>query len=471
MRLRAVVVALTLTRLAAAESTPFERDLAKAVAVPGGLTAREVAERASSSSFDVGARRAELAAAAAGLDQAYAAYLPRAALLGRYTRLSDSGDQSAGNIVVAPGAPAGPLPPGQQLVNVPLSFKTLKNQWSFQASLSVPISDYFLRLGAVHASARAGHDAAREALVASERQARADAAIAYWVWVRAELDTVVAERALEQAKTHLADAKVAEDVGSASRADVLRSESQVARTELLVESSKNLAEVAEERLRIVMRAPEGTRFRIGEDPRVAPPPLANESTKSLLGRAIAKRPELASLRALAATHRRAARAERAGQLPRLDGFANYYYANPNQRVFPQRDEFKSSWDLGLSATWVLSDIPGAGAAARGELARAQAAEAQAKALEDRVRLEVTQAQKDAREADLALRTTEKGLSSAEEAYRVRRIAFQNGKASSTELLDAETDLTRARFEALGARVAARVARVRLAFAVGDDVAR
>jgi outer membrane protein TolC len=39
------------------------------------------------------------------------------------------------------------------------------------------------------------------------------------------------------------------------------------------------------------------------------------------------------------------------------------------------------------------------------------------------------------------------------------------------VIDAETELTRARLEALNAQIDARIARVRFAHAVGDDVAR
>ena len=39
--------------------------------------------------------------------------------------------------------------------------------------------------------------------------------------------------------------------------------------------------------------------------------------------------------------------------------------------------------------------------------------------------------------------------------------------TSAELLDAETNLTRARFESINARIDARIARVRLAHALGE----
>ena len=76
-----------------------------------------------------------------------------------------------------------------------------------------------------------------------------------------------------------------------------------------------------------------------------------------------------------------------------------------------------------------------------------------------------------REAEVAIESTARGLAAAEESYRVRRSLFQNGRATSVELTDAETDLTRARLEAINARVDLRIAHVRIEHALGRDVAR
>ena len=51
---------------------------------------------------------------------------------------------------------------------------------------------------------------------------------------------------------------------------------------------------------------------------------------------------------------------------------------------------------------------------------------------------------------------------------MRRDLYANGRATSIELTDAETDLTQARLNAVGARIDQRVARVRLVHALGRD---
>ncbi len=452
-----------------AEPSSFEQTLDRELGHSAGLTSDQVARRASATSFDVKARRAELTAAAADVDRALSGYMPKLSLSARYTRLSDSGSSDAGSIVVAPGAPPGPLAAGAPLANVPLSFETLKNQYVFQASLTVPVSDYFTRTPDRHAASKLSRDSARSNLEATKRRAAADARIAYYTWVRAKLGLIVAEQALSQTQAHLADANAALEAGTASRADVLRVESQVAKSELLVESSKNLESLSLEQLHVAMHDSGNGSYAVGEDIRVDLPPLGSQSTRSLWQRAVGKRPELEAMRRSARAQKKTAAAERAGYLPRIDLFANGYYSNPNSRAFPQRDEFSTSWDFGAVLTWTPTDIPQTSSASRGAEARAAAISADERNLADHIRLEVVQAVQDARELDLSVKTAARGLAAAEESYRVRRLLFQNGKATSAELLDTETDLTRARLESLDARVDSRVARVRLAYALGDDV--
>jgi outer membrane protein TolC len=61
----------------------------------------------------------------------------------------------------------------------------------------------------------------------------------------------------------------------------------------------------------------------------------------------------------------------------------------------------------------------------------------------------------------------RGLAAAEESYRVRQALFAEGRATSVELTDAETDLVRARLAAVDARIDAGLARVRLQRATGE----
>jgi outer membrane protein TolC len=370
---------------------------------------------------------------------------------------------------MAPGLPPGPIPAGAPLVNVPLALETPENQITFQASLLVPVSDYFLRVAPARDAAGLARSAAKESVEVARQRGVADARLAYYAWVRARLGVIVAEKAAEQAKAHLADVKAALAAGTASQADLLRLESQIAKSDLLVTSSRNLSLLAEEQLKTHMHLTTATPLRIGEDIREpardgALPPLA-----ALWAKALADRPELAAFDRAQAARERAVSVERAGYGPRLDLFANAQYSNPNPRVFPARDEFEPSWDAGAQLTWTLSDVPAAAARVRSAEARAVATRSERTLLVDRIRLEVLTARQASEEARVARDSTARGLAAAEESYRTRHLLFQNGRATAVELIDAETDLTRARLEALGARIDGRAAEVRLAYALGKPV--
>src|SRR5262249_13519494 len=89
--------------------------------------------------------------------------------------------------------------------------------------------------------------------------------------------------------------------------------------------------------------------------------------------------------------------------------------------------------------------------------------------QDGIRVEVMQARQAVEEARVATATTRRGLEAAQESYRVRRVLFQNGRATSVELTAAETEPTRAPPEEPGASIALRIAAARLSHAVGRDI--
>jgi outer membrane protein len=434
------------------EAPTFDDLVAAEVGKSGGLTADEVARRSAGSSYGVRARSQELLAAAAEVDRAAYAYVPRVTVSASYMRLSDTTSDSAG-IALAPGAP-------------PLEFETPLNQYTFQASVSVPVSDYLFRIGKARSSAQHGEAAARQRVISEKLSAAADARVNYYSWVRARLGVIVAEQALAQARGHLADAKAALAAGTVSPADVMRVESEVARSELLVTTSRHLSELTEEQIRTAMHDQPGPRYLIGEDVRQPASPSKNARLEDLWVEARRSRPELRALDAEEKALERSTAAEQTSYGPRLDLVGTATYANPNQRIFPQEEEFRGSWEAGARMTWVLSDLPSTSARVRAGNARARAVAAERAALGDQIRLQVMSAFQERVEARVAEQTTARGLAAAEESYRTRRLLFQNGRATTVELLDAETELTRARLEAIGARIDGRVAEVRLAYAVG-----
>ncbi len=443
---------------------------------PGGLTAEQVAQRAAATSRDARARAEEKAAADAVIDQARAAFVPRLSGVARYTRLSSIEQPALGNLVGVPGdVPPGPLPAGTPLLAFPLSFPVILDQYTTQASLQLPLSDYLLRLPRLHEAARASARSATLLEQAARVRAAADGRVAYYAWTRARLQADVARQALAQAEAHLRDVGAAHASGAASKADVLRVESQVATAEVLVARARTATTVTEERLRVLMHDDSGQTYAVGEDLR-EPAELADlqdataATPRALLDEALARRLEPRALLEGAGAARAQAGAQRAAGLPRLDAVASATYANPNGRIFPQQDRYKGTWDASVQLTWSPTDLLGSEAGRSATLARARQLEAERAALADGIELEVIQAREALLEARVASASSARGLAAAEESYRVRRALFQNGRATSVELTDAETERSRAQLEAIATRVDQRIAGARLRHALGRDLA-
>jgi outer membrane protein len=429
---------------------------------PGGLRADDVAARAERESPDVRAKRMAVDAARAKVDQAVVGFVPRVQLSGRYVRNSS---------ITAPNL--GPMfQPLLDALHVPvtpdISFPIILNMWSFQGQVVVPISDYILRLTQNHASTTRSQSAARYAEAAARRKVQRDARAAFYNWARARGGVVVASQALGTANEHEKDVRAALHVGTASRADLLRVESQVAQTELLVERSRNLQALTEEQLRVLLHDPAGTAYELGEDLTQDPPVGGPQPLAGLFEEALASRLELKALGETTAAIRETRKLARANYYPRLDAFANLYEQNPNVRYFPQQDKWHFTWDVGVQLSWTLNDTLVARAQVREVEAKEAETAAQRAGLADAIRMEVTQAYNALREAEVGLSTTRRQFQAAEESYRVRRDLFRVGRATSAELTDAETDLVRASLDLLNARIDARIGRVTLDYALGRE---
>jgi outer membrane protein TolC len=301
-------------------------------------------------------------------------------------------------------------------------------------------------------------------------QVASDAKIAFLNWVRARGQVVVMTQAVAQTKAHVGDAKVALAAGIVARADVLRIEAQVASTEQTKAEAEAFERVAAEQLRIVIKAPEGEPLSLGVDVLGAEPSaMGPDSLDALQKQALARRLEIRALDETLYSLRNVVAVTRAGYAPRVDAVANVTYANPNQRIFPQREEWRATWDAGVRLTWTINDTFSTLAAVSEAKARADQVAEQKGLLMEGLRLEVTSAYSDLLKARASIEAADRGLVAAEETLRVRQLMFRAGKATTTDLLDAESETTRARLRRIDARVGLLAAQTRLTHATGRDV--
>jgi outer membrane protein TolC len=452
------------------EEPAFSDRLRAETGVAGGLTAAEAAHRAETTSGDVAARAADADAASAAVAQTKVAFFPRLTGAARYTRLSNIEMPLLGVWVAAPGAPIGPLPATAPLVNVPARLPVQLDQISFEATLAVPLSDTFLRTSPAYGAAMRMEDAARFTLDATRRRAAAEAKVLYYEWARARLSRLVEESAVGQARGHLDDVTRVFGAGGASKADVLRVEAQLAGAEQAAVRTAALATALEARLRVVIHTPETAPLAIGEtlgaDLESAIP---TRDLDVLTTEAEGSRPEVRGFDVTVAALGLQARAAAGAGAPSFAVIGEVTDANPNPRYLPSQDRFDATWSVTARLSWSPNDAAASFQAYRGLRARQAAAWEQRRALVDQVRSEIATALQAVDSAASAQLTSTRAARSAEESYRMRRSLFQNGRATSVELTDAETELTRARLAVISARIDARIAEVGITHVVGRDV--
>lgn len=430
------------------------------------LTADEVARRAVASSAVLAARRADVDVAAAAVTEARVALFPRLVGSARYARLSPITSPTIGNVVVTPQA--GDISQQNFPTSVAIRFPVLQDQTVFTAAASLPVSDYFLRLPHTTTAAVEQAAAAQDSWRATELRVAGDARILYYEWARARLQHDVAASAREQTRAHLTNVKGRRDVGGSTNADVLRVESQLAAAELLALRTANLADLLEDQLRTALHDSDRQPYVVGNDLDVAVPAAsAAPDSDAAFQRALDRRAELTALAHASDGERAQGRATRALLLPRLEVSGVLLSANPNPRFFPQEDRFHTTWEVAASLVFSPNDLATGLAVARRHRARAAATEAERQSLAEAIRAEVMAAARAQQESAAVLATTARGLAAAEESHRVRQALFAEGRATSVELTDAETDLVRARLAAVDARIDAGLARVRLQRATGE----
>ncbi len=465
-----------------AEKLTEDADLVAETLKPrrGGTTAREVGKRAKAHSPAVKAQEAKIRASAAQVDQAMTAFLPKLTLKASYTRISSTDTSFGGGAIVGASAPGllgvGPCPggagtcvldsAGNPAGAAAFNITPKLDRYSLSATLSVPISDYLLRLPASSAAVKANLEANRINKQATQRKAQADAQLAYYNWVRGVGQVAVAEHALVRLEQLYKDGQAMLAQGVATKADVLRIKAMVASGRVAIEQSRAFVRLSEKNLAL-MTGDKSPHYSIGEDLMRVPRPLArSQSLKSLVSEGMSKRPELRALSKSKVALRKSASVARAGKLPRLDGFADYTYANPSASDFTGQGGWQGSWSVGAAITWTINDLPGAEATASEYEANLEEVSANETLLRQGIEQEITAAYFDRKQARAARQAAEEAEEATRIALDAKMAQYKVGEATTTDVINAEQEFVSATLQRMAAYIDLHVARVRLAYAVG-----
>jgi len=438
-RIAVIAVVFLLPLAAAAQKRPLSLD----EAIAAGLEA----------SPGLHASRMEVDSSAAKAREIAAGRLPSLKLGGGYARLS----------VVPDFQVTLPISPDPIVVS-----QSYFNNFNLRLGVQQPLFTGF-RLQAGAESARMLESAAGQDLKKDRAEFIFAVKCAYWGLSRAREFEKVIDENIRQVAEHLKDVRAFFDQGLLTKNEVLRSELELSNVEIIRIDARNAAEVALTSLDSLIGLPLDTDVDLTTtaESQASRLPAADDGLAgSQVEHALVNRPDLKSAEFRIKASELGVKAARSGFYPQIILSGNYYYLRPNPRILPALDEFKGTWDLGISVffdLWDWGQTKSQTEQAKARLAQARDAR---KLLEDQAALEVTQSRLSLARAGDKVPVAVQAVGQAEENLRVTRERFKQGVALNADVLDAEVALLQARLSRTQAVIDLVLAQARLEKALG-----
>lgn len=414
---------------------------------PVPLTLDDAMVRGLAASHRIEESAARYDAAAAIADQRHAATLPRLDLQAGYMRTNH-----VDNFVIPYAPPDGFL----------IVYPDLPNNYSTRLNAQFPLYTGG-RLPALERAAGADRAASVNDLAAARSDLKVDIARAFWNLVAATDAVAVLDESLTQMEAHVRDTRNRLDAGLIPPNDVLTSEAQLSRERMLRIQAAGGRVVAEASLGRLIGLPPGTSIRpVLPD---APAPSA-ERFDDLLTAAKVSRSDRKALADRVAAAALRGEAAAAGKRPTVAVGGGFDYARPNPRIFPRKPEWNTSWDAGINVSLPLFDGGRTDAETAEAAANRKALEARLAEFDTMLALELRQRLTEIETSRAAMSAADDTIRAATEARRVVNERFAAGVATSTDVLDAQTDIVRAGLDRTQAIAALRTAQAGLDRAVG-----
>ncbi len=343
----------------------------------------------------------------------------------------------------------------------PNSRLVARDQYTSSAliSLSQPISGLFV-LGHMIAIENSAVKGAKADVTRSRLDAAQNAAEAYLRVLQAGAIAKVAQKGVDQMAAQLARAETMEKAGVLSRVDVLRLVSSRDAAKQTLVRAHTQREIASGQLAVAVDLPPDTQIDVVDDFPDPPVPLV-VSEAEVMRKAGANRPELATAQERVTQARGARTVAHAQWLPNIMGIGTFAHVT-GQGPFQPRN----AWYIGATLTWDIWDWGKTGAAVNEAEARSTQAQLAERILRNQIVLEARRRLLEAHAAFATLAPARTSQEAAEEAHRMQTVRYEKGVANTTDIIDAETDLLRARSAYAQARYDFYLAQAMLARAAG-----
>jgi len=307
-------------------------------------------------------------------------------------------------------------------------------------------------------ASRFGVDAAWQGYARQRQERAAEAAVAYYQALSAGQMVGVMEAQVKALEEAVRVATALQGQGIVAKVDVLRPTAELESARAQLVQAQNGQQLALTNLKRLMNLP--MEMAIALQP-AEPGLAAPENDRAAINSAQASRPEMAQLQAYREALQAQAAAARGECRPHVGLQAQYDFERMS--TYPDM----GNWSLGIGISQSLFD-GGSSKAKEADLA-SQVSELQAKeeALKQGIAMQVTNGLLTVRSSDERLKSTAAALTTAEEAFRMAQVSYQNQVSTITDVLVAQTALTAARAQHALAQLDRQAAEIMLHLALGD----
>ncbi|MCC3567658.1 MULTISPECIES: TolC family protein [unclassified Microcoleus] len=309
--------------------------------------------------------------------------------------------------------------------------------------------------GRRNANIRAAREQLRFRELDLERQAeqlRFDTSEAYYNLQNSDGQVAIRQASVRNAQQSLRDAEALERAGVGTRFAVLQAQSNVANEVQQLSVARRDQRVAQRRLAEILNISQSANLTAA-DP-VEQAGSWRLSLEESIVQAFKNRPELEQQLVQRNISQQQRRSIRAGGLPQVNVTGSYNFqglTTDDTRPFSTRG-WASGYAVQANLTWNFFDGGAVKARVKQRDADISIAESRFDQIRNQVRREVEQAYFGLESSFENIETSEAGVLQSREALRLARLRFQAGVGTQTDVIQAETDLTRAERNRLSAIV-------------------
>ncbi|MBA7699669.1 hypothetical protein ES703_108368 [subsurface metagenome] len=309
-----------------------------------------------------------------------------------------------------------------------------------EIKLMMTIWDFGRSLGTYN-QANLGHDIADLVYKRTRQQVIFQVVNAYFNVLRAERAKVIAEESLTQARQHVKTAVSFERYGIVDMNDVLRARVQVAEVRQMLIKAKNRVELATSILNSALGVNVNLPTRVIDDTRIIPFSL---SLSDCLQLAIEHRPEFKVIQKAIRIEEEGIKASRAGHFPTIYVAGSYNWNDDDYQKFADSSGTLHNDNLSGEIGIRIDLFTGGRTTAEVRKAKRKLTKSEEKAKQvcDGISLQVKAALLAIQEARDRIGLAKGAVAQAEENLRLINNKYRENVVTSTDVVDAETLLTR-----------------------------